>query len=105
MFGRRASKIDESEDSLDLPQDETGLGVVSRLIQPLESTMEGFAGQVDHDWLARFDTGVAGGILSKEEGKILSAYKLGKSEKRSIERYGRVTPEERILLRKSESTS
>ena len=105
MFGRRTSKIDESEDSLELPQDEAGLGVVSRLMQPIESTMGEFGSQIDHDWLARFDTGVAGGILSKEEGKILTTYKLGRSEKRSIEPYGRVTPEERVLLWKSESSS
>ncbi len=105
VFGRRTSKIDESEDSLDLPQDEAGLGVVSRLMQPIESSTKDSANQIAHDWLARFDTGVAGGILSKEEGKILSRYRLLKGEKSTIDQYGKVTPEERILLRKPSSIS
>lgn len=104
-FGRRTNRSNDQPgvDSLELPQDETGLGTAARLLEPVEASGRDEISPVDHDWLARLDSNTDQGVLSEDERKILGGYKLGKNDKASSDRSGRVTAEERLLLRKSKS--
>lgn len=104
-FGRRTNRSNDQPgfDSLELPQDETGLGIASRLLESVEASGRDEISPLDHDWLARLDSNTDQGVLSQDERKILGAYRIGKTDGARSDRSGRVIAEERLLLRKSKS--
>lgn len=100
-FGRRLSRnMGQSQDSLDLPEGETGLGIASRLLQPVEKLLSDQTNHMEHDWLTSLQTSTVEGVLSEEERKVLDNYKLGKQAAVKIARPGSPMEEERRMLRK-----
>ena len=96
-FGRWIGKTaEESDNTLDLPSDESGVETVATLLQPVDSTTRVLA---NHDWLATIGA-ASPKTLSADERRILAGYKsTATSEFKGGS--ARVSEAERTLLRSS----
>lgn len=98
-FGRWTGKdIDDSDDSLDLPNNESSIDTVAFMFQP---TGLGPRRAGSHDWLTRLDNAPYG-FLSNEESKILRGYQTASRTDEEIPR-ARTSNAERTLLKKAKS--
>jgi hypothetical protein len=101
-FGRFIPKIEAREGlSLKLGEDESGLEISARLLESADEDVPAEPVQMDHDWMARLDTVVSEGILSEEERMMLGLYKAEPVLSPDRDATGRVTDEEKKLLKKS----
>jgi Pyridoxamine 5'-phosphate oxidase len=102
-FGRFIPKIEArgAELSLKLSRNESGLEISAKLLESADDNVPAEPVQKDHDWMARLDTVVSEGILSEKERKMLGSYKHEPASSLHADVAGRVTDEEKRLIKKS----
>jgi hypothetical protein len=101
-FGRFIPKLEARKGLLlKLGKDESGLEISARLLESADDDVPAEPVQMDHDWMARLDTVVSEGILSEEERRMLGLYKAEPVLSPDRDATGRVTDEEKKLLKKS----
>lgn len=99
-FGRwTAKEWDNSDDTLDLPINESGLDTIASMLRP---TLPRVRQAGYHDWLAKLDNAPYD-LLSTEESKILRGYQVS-SETDEEKPGARISNAERTLLKRSRST-
>jgi len=102
-FGRFIPRIEArtAGHSLKLSKDEAGLEISAKLLESADEDVLAGPAPMDHDWMTQLEGTVTEGVLSEQERKILGSFKGELNSQSRVEADGKVTEEEKKLLRKS----
>jgi len=106
-FGKYVPQNSKSRDvstELDL-KDESKMNGIAGLIDSADEELEMDKLPVDADWLGELKEATSSGLVSQEEGRMLSALKISPNEISNAPPKGRISSEEKDFLKKWKTSS